>query len=60
MDFMLTDDTALGVTMYGLLFALLVFGGVAIHLGYKAFGIVLLCGTAVLLIALVTGRFVGG
>ncbi|MGH6933766.1 MAG: hypothetical protein ACREEE_15190 [Dongiaceae bacterium] len=57
MDTWFSDAVASGVTMYLILFALVVFGGIAFYVGYRAFGIVLLCGAVLLLAALALGMF---
>lgn len=57
MDSLYNETVAAGVGMYLVLFALLVFGGIAIYIGYRALGVVLLGGVAVLLVALAAGAF---
>jgi hypothetical protein len=41
------------VTIYLGLFALLVFGGIAIYVGYRTFGLMLICGSAAMIAALI-------
>jgi len=42
-----------GVTVYLVLFALLVFGGIAIYVGYRAFGLILIAGSFAMIAALI-------
>jgi hypothetical protein len=57
MDSLNDEAVASGVVMYLILFALLVGGGVAIHIGYRVFGVVLIVGAGALLAALAAGLF---
>ena len=53
MDGIFYEPIISGVTMYLVLFALMVLGGIAIYVGYRVFGLILLSGSAVSLAALV-------
>ena len=53
MDAVFYDPVISGVTMCLVLFALMVIGGIAIYVGYRVFGLILLSGSAVSLMALV-------
>ena len=57
MDTLFSDAEQAGVVMYLLLFGLIVFGGVAFYVGYRVLGVILVCGVAALLAALVAGMF---
>jgi hypothetical protein len=57
MDSLYNETVAAGVGMYLVLFALLVFGGIAIYVGYRALGGALLAGVVALLVALAAGAF---
>lgn len=57
MDGIFYEPVISGVTMYLVLFALMVLGGIAIYVGYRAFGLILLSGSAVSLAALVLDVF---
>ena len=50
-----SDAERAGVVMYLMLFALIVFGGVAVFVGYRVLGIVVACGAVALLVALMSG-----
>jgi hypothetical protein len=57
MDTLFSDAEQVGVAMYLLLFGLVVFGGIAFYMGYRALGVIVVCGVAALLVALATGQF---
>jgi hypothetical protein len=57
MDSWYSDTVAAGVTMYLLVFALVTLGVIAYYIKYRVFGVVVLCGAAALLAALLTGWF---
>jgi hypothetical protein len=57
MDTLFSDAEQAGVGMYLLLFALIVFGGVAYYVGYRVLGVILVLGVAALLAALMAGVF---
>ena len=46
------ESITFSVTIYLGLFALLVFGGIAIYVGYKTFGLMLICGSVAMIAAL--------
>ena len=53
MDTLFYGPTVSGVTVYLVLFALLVFGGIAIYVGYRAFGFILIAGSFAMIAALI-------
>jgi len=53
MDTIFYEPIISGVTTYLELFALLVFGGIAIYVGYRVFGLILVFGSTASLVALV-------
>jgi hypothetical protein len=55
MDTLFGGAEQAGVAMYLLLFALIVFGGMAFYMGYKVLGVLLVGGVGALLAALVAG-----
>jgi hypothetical protein len=57
MDNLFSEAIASGVTMYLILFGLVVFGGIAFYVGYKVFGAILVSGSVALLAALAFGLF---
>lgn len=57
MDTLFSEPIASGVTMYLILLGLVLFGGIAFYVGYRAFGFILLSGSVALLAALVFGLF---
>jgi hypothetical protein len=57
MDTLFGDAEQAGVGMYLLLFAFIVFGGIAFHVGYRVFGAIVVGGVAALLVALAAGVF---
>jgi hypothetical protein len=57
MDTLFNEAIASGVTMYLILFGLVVFGGIAFYVGYKVFGVILVSGSVALLAALGSGMF---
>jgi hypothetical protein len=57
MDGIFYEPVISGVTMYLVLFALMVLGGIAIYVGYRVFGLILLSGSAASLAALVLDVF---
>jgi hypothetical protein len=57
MDTLFGQAVQSGVTMYLMLFGLIVFGGVAFFVKYKVLGVILVGGGVALLIALVSGVF---
>jgi hypothetical protein len=57
MDTLFNEAIASGVTMYLILFGLVVFGGIAFYMGYKVFGVILVSGSVALLAALGAGMF---
>ena len=52
-DTLFYGPITLGVTVYLVLFALLVFGGIAIYVGYRAFGLALISGSIAMIAALI-------
>jgi hypothetical protein len=57
MDSLNDETVASGVGMYLVLFALLVFGGIAFYMGYRVLGVILVCGILALFAALVSDAF---
>jgi hypothetical protein len=57
MDTWFNEPITSGVTMYLILFGLVVFGLIAFHFGYKTFGSIFVASMIVLLAALVLGWF---
>ena len=49
---LLDESITFTVTVYLGLFALLVFGGIAIYVGYRAFGLMLICSSVATIAAL--------
>jgi hypothetical protein len=56
-DTLFYGPITLGVTVYLVLFALLVFGGIAIYVGYRAFGFALISGSVAMIAALILQIF---
>ena len=52
-DTLFYEPITFSVTIYLGLFALLVFGGIAIYVGYKTFGLMLICGSVATIAALI-------
>lgn len=52
-----SDAVAAGVTLYLIAFLLAVLGVIAYYIKYRVFGIIVLCGAAALLAALIVGWF---
>ena len=52
-DTLFYEPITFGVTVYLGLFALLVFGGIAIYVGYRTFGFMLICGSVATIAALI-------
>jgi hypothetical protein len=50
---MLYESITFSVTIHLGLFALLVFGGIAIYVGYRTFGLILICGSVATIAALI-------
>ena len=57
MDTWFNEPITSGVTMYLILFGLVVFGLIAFHFRYKTFGIIFATSMVVLLVALAFGWF---
>lgn len=57
MDSLSDEVVASGIGMYLVLFALLVFGGIAFYVGYRVLGVILVGGVAALLLAVAAGTF---
>ena len=53
MDTLFYGPITSGVTVYLVLFALLVFGGIAIYVGYRAFGLILISGSVAMIAAVI-------
>ena len=53
MDTLLYEPITFSVTIYLGLFALLIFGGIAIYVGYRTFGLMLVCGSVATIAALI-------
>ena len=52
-DTLFYEPITFSVTIYLGLFALLVFGGIAIYVGYRTFGLMLICGSVATIAALI-------
>ena len=53
MDTLFYGPITSGVTVCLVLFALLVFGGIAIYAGYRAFGLILIAGSVAMIAGLI-------
>ena len=53
MDTLFYGPITSGVTVYLMLFALLAFGGIAICVGYRAFGLILIAGSVAMIAGLI-------
>ena len=57
MDTQFFEPIISAVTVYLVLFALLIFGGIAIYVGYRIFGLILVSGSAAWILKLVFEGF---